>query len=188
MEPLTNDQLVTLITNSNVPHSIQERANNEMLFRLETGMVKARPVHDPFDEIAARFDKVYEQIKDLHERYDQICKKLVELEHGKPSLKGSDFEGMPAASQNDDVFIVNTKAHASNPKTAIEAVFYNTEDSKYAPNCKMNVPHGFRIFKGNREVDWTDRDMREVIVMGREIKDLTASGILEKYRKDHENH
>ena len=32
-------------------------------------------------------DEVYYQMKDLHERLDQVCKKLVELEDGKSSLQ-----------------------------------------------------------------------------------------------------
>lgn len=130
----------------------------------------------------AEKDEVYYHIKDLHERLDQICKKLVELEHGKPSLKGSDFEGMPDSMKNDDVWVFNTKAPASNPEKATEAAFFNTESSKYAPNCKVTVPEGWIIFKGDRKIEWTDKDMLNFVGISISKDDAYLKKLLEEYR------
>lgn len=78
IQELSNDNLVTLATATMVNGKIYEAANEELLRRLANKVTSE--ANDAMNE------RVQYQIKDLHERYDQVCKRLVELvEDGKPS-------------------------------------------------------------------------------------------------------
>jgi hypothetical protein len=68
MEPLTNDQLISLIQGTfSLPGDLYDAVLKELRSRLPA---IAKP---------AEKDEVYYQIKDLHERLDQTNKKLGEL-------------------------------------------------------------------------------------------------------------
>jgi hypothetical protein len=42
---------------------------------------------------------------------------------------------------------------------ATEAAFFDTEHSEFAHGAKVTVPKDWRIFKGDREIKWTDEDL-----------------------------
>jgi len=80
IQGLSGDNLVALVTGNFVRADILNAANLEILKRLN-----ASPESDDSQEEAFKNFKedVYYKIKDLHDRYDQVCKKLVELEENE---------------------------------------------------------------------------------------------------------
>jgi len=158
MEPLTNDQLITLINGTfTLPSDLHNSLINELRSRLPNS-----PKKDAEDE------KVYYQIKDLHERLDQVCKKLVELEEAKPFLKGTPITGFESISKA--------------PELITEQGFFDTEHSPYAPDCKVHVPKGWHIFKQAREINWSDEDMLNFATIVFYRSPAEAKKLFEEYK------
>src|ERR1700677_1330871 len=63
-----------------------------------------------------------------------------------------------------------------------EAAFYNTEYSQFADNCKITIPHRWHIFKGSRELNWTDKDMLNFVGIAISKDKAYLKKLLEEYR------
>jgi hypothetical protein len=130
----TNQELITIVNSSMgmIPAPLFNLAATELTKRLNNSS-HAEAVRD--EEQKAFKESVYQQIKDLHERYDQICKKLVKFE----------------------------KAPVSDSNKVIEEKFFDVEHSKYSNDCKVTVPNGWHIYKRGSEINWSDEDMLNII-------------------------
>jgi hypothetical protein len=78
MEMLTNDQLITLVNGGTMGPlpKLAEAAQAELLRRLNPGKNQIDSLFD-MDAIKKQFDEIYCKIKDLHERIDQVTKKML---------------------------------------------------------------------------------------------------------------
>jgi hypothetical protein len=172
MEALTNDQLIALLNGGpmGLLPKLAEAAQAELLKRLNPGKSQIDSLFD-MEAIKKQFDEIYYQIKDLHERIDQVTKKMLG-EFGEAALKAGSAV----------VFNTKTKTPASNPEKATEAAFFNNDYSKYAPNCKVTVPEGWIIFKGDKKIEWTDKDMLNFVGISISKDEAYLKKLLEEYR------
>jgi hypothetical protein len=65
---------------------------------------------------------------------------------------------------------------------ATSAGFFNTEYSEFADDCKVTVPAGWHIFKGTRELNWTDKDMLNFVGIAISKDEAYLKNLLEEYR------
>jgi hypothetical protein len=87
MEMLTNDLLITLVNGGPMGPlpKLAEAAQEELLRRLNLGKNQIDSLFD-MDVINKQFDEIYCKIKDLHERIDQVTKKMLG-EFGDAAIK-----------------------------------------------------------------------------------------------------
>jgi hypothetical protein len=65
---------------------------------------------------------------------------------------------------------------------ATEAAFFDAEHSAFAHDAKVTVPKDWRIFKGNREIKWADKDMLNFVGISISKDEAYLKKLLEEYQ------